>query len=279
MSSAAASRLTILERDNAPFRRGFTFRRIGQFIRPALLLVVMVGQNAAAAENIPASSSGCISLEQLLSRMEAGSRQRERMLAGYTAMRTYRAANGDDSDCKAEMQVKVAYRNPSTKDFAILSEEGSGFIRDKVFKKAMETEKEAQHPESKQRAALSTDNYYFGLIGEENLGGRHCYVVEIRPKRKDKFLVRGHAWVDSVDFAVVRIEGELVKPPSFLIRKVNIVRDYAKVGDFWLPQKDVSTSQLLLLGKSTMTVQYYDYTIQGKGAVMVSAGSVSASLK
>ncbi|HEY3128658.1 MAG TPA: outer membrane lipoprotein-sorting protein [Acidobacteriota bacterium] len=211
--------------------------------------------------------------------MEANSRLRERSLAGYTGMRTYRAANGDDDDRKAEMQVRVVYASPSTKDFMILSEEGSGFIRDRVFKKAMETEKEAQHPESKRRSALTTDNYDFTLVGTEKVRGRHCYMVEIRPKRKDKFLVRGYAWIDSLDFAVVRIEGELVKPPSFMTRKVQIVRDYAKVGDFWLPQKDVSTSQLLLFGKSTMTVHYYDYIIKGREPVTASAGSVSASLK
>jgi len=35
-----------------------------------------------------------------------------------------------------------------------------------------------------------------------------------------------------------------------------------KVGDVWLPLRDESVSQLLLFGKSSLTITYSDYQIQ-----------------
>jgi hypothetical protein len=244
---------------------------VGRHLALLALLVFfsgVIGHDKAAAENIPANPSIPLPLEEILSRMDASIRLREKALAGYTALRTYRAANGDSSDRKAEMQVKVVYSSPATKDFTIVSEDGSEFIRSKVFKRAMETEKEALGPELKQRSALTSENYLFLLVGQEILRGRRCYVLDANPKRKDKLLVHGKVWVDSSDYAVVRIQGELVKPPSFFLRKARITRDYAKVSDFWLPQRDESVSQLLVLGKSTMTVNYYDYNISGQQVTM-----------
>jgi hypothetical protein len=250
------------------FSRGWS---VGRHLVPVVFLFSTLGQGKGAAEDIPASPSIPLPLEQILTRMDASIRLRERTLAGYTALRTYKATNGDNCDRKAEMQVRVVYSSPATKDFTVLSEDGSEFIRSKVFKRAMETEQEALRPESKQRSALTPENYCFSLVGGETLRGRRCYVLEATPKRKDKLLVRGKVWVDSSDYAVVRIQGELVKPPSFFLRKVRITRDYGKVGDFWLPHSDESVSQLLMLGKSTMTVNYYDYSVQGQRMIASAA--------
>lgn len=249
------------------FSRGWS---VGRCLAALVLLFSTLDHGKAGVENIPGAPFITLPMEQILSRMEANSRLRERALAGYTALRTYAAANGDSSDRKAEMQVKVVYSSPATKDFTIVSEDGSEFIRNKVFKRAMETEKEALRPDSKQRSALTSENYSFLLVGDEILRGRRCYVLDTNPKRKDKLLVRGKVWVDCSDYAIVRIQGELVKTPSMFVRKVHFTRDYTKVGDFWLPLRDASVSQLLMLGKSTMTVRYYDYNILGQLPMMAS---------
>lgn len=260
--------------------RGSGMRRLQGLLKPVVIFLYLAAHSAigAIAENMPPALTVTTSLEQILSRMDATNRHRESALISYTAMRTYEAANGD-GDHRAKMQVKVVFNSPRTKDFTIVSEQGSSFIRNMVFVRALDTEKETQASASKQRSAVNADNYSLTLIGQENVQGRHCYVLDARPKRKDKFLIRGRVWIDAVDYAVVRVQGELAKSPSFFVRKVQLIRDYAKIGDFWLPQQDQSISQLLVFGKSTMTVSYYDYEIQTRGPVIALNSSTSELAK
>jgi hypothetical protein len=227
-----------------------------------LALVLLVIRSATGnSSDDSATLTKPLPLDQILSQMAASTKKQETALAGYSAFRTYQAGNGL-THTKAWMQVKTVFRSPSTKDFTVVSEDGSNIIRSKVFKRALEAEKEAQRADQKQRSAFNSDNYDFTLAGEEDLRGRHCYVLEAHPKRKDKFLLRSRVWVDAADFAVVRVKGELVKPPSFWTRDVEFMRDYQKMGDFWLPMRDESSSQLLIFGKSTMTITYDDYAVE-----------------
>jgi hypothetical protein len=80
------------------------------------------------------------------------------------------------------------------------------------------------------------------------------------PKTRNKFLYRGKIWVDAQDFAVVRI-GEPGKNPSFWIKKTEIVHQYVKVNDFWLPSENHTESLIRLGGRATLTIEYRDYKI------------------
>ena len=42
-----------------------------------------------------------------------------------------------------------------------------------------------------EESALTERNYTFGLVGEEQLDGRNCYVLSIEPRRESKDLIRG----------------------------------------------------------------------------------------
>ncbi|HEV8129925.1 MAG TPA: outer membrane lipoprotein-sorting protein [Acidobacteriota bacterium] len=214
-----------------------------------------------------------LSLDELLSRLAQSNKRRDALLAGYVGIRVYEASNGF-THSHAQMHVKVVFRNPSSKDLTVVSEDGSKVIRSRVFKPALSAEKEALRADLKQRSAISPENYEFTLVGEEDLRERHCYVLEARPRRKDKFLLRGRVWIDSVDYAVIRVQGELVKLPSFWTRKVEYARDYQKIGDFWLPMRDESVSQLLIFGRSTLSITYSDYQIEVRSAGGVAAGDV-----
>jgi hypothetical protein len=201
------------------------------------------------------------SIDTLLRRMSEANIRRESLLAGYSGVRTYKAENGFTRS-RAETVVKVTFRSPAQKKFQVISESGTKIIRTKVFKPALEAETEAQRPQVKQRSAVNAHNYELSFLGEEEIRGRLCYLLNIRPRRKDKFLLRGQVWIDSQDFAIVRVQGHLVKLPSFWTRKVEYRRDYQKIGDIWLPLHDQSTSQLFMFGKSTLTIDYTDFQIE-----------------
>ena len=70
---------------------------------------------------------------------------------------------------------------------------------------------------------MSPNNYDFCFIREEHLAGRRCYVLELRPRRKDKNLVRGSIWVDADTYLLHRTEGEPAKSLSWWVRDVRMV--------------------------------------------------------
>lgn len=257
----------------------FRIEPLVRLFSPALILCFLVAHSSALSQKYvdiflrPDSSAQSpsdhnsvvsaksLSLDQLLEQMAASNKRREALLAGYSGVRTYEAANGF-TRTQAQMKVKVVFRTPASKEFTVISEAGSKIIRSKVFKPALKAEKEALRPDLKRGSAISPDNYDFTLVGEEDLRGRHCYLLDARPRRKEKFLLRGRVWIDSADYAVVRIKGEVVKLPSFWTRKVEYQRDYQKVGEFWLPVRDESVSQLLIFGASTLTIVHSNYEIE-----------------
>jgi hypothetical protein len=168
---------------------------------------------------------------------------------------------GFPSDRDAEMVVNVIYHAPNAKEFTVVSQTGSKFIIDHVFKKLLEGEQEAANEENRQHTALSAENYNFTSAGFEVTPDGAQYVLNLLPRTKNKFLYRGKIWVDAKDFAVVRIEGEPAKNPSFWIKKTEVKHKYVKVNDFWLPAENHTESVIRLGGRAILSIEYKDYSI------------------
>ena len=165
------------------------------------------------------------------------------------------------------MVVGATYLSPGRKEFVIQSETGSKLIIDKVLKKLLAAEKEESRPKVERQFALTGANYRFTLIGQENYSSGEAYVLEVEPRRKDRFLYRGRIWVDASDFAVVRLKAEPAKNPSFWTRKADIDEVYAKVSDFWLPARNHSVTAIRLGGRAELTIEYTNYKITDAGQV------------
>ena len=157
------------------------------------------------------------------------------------------------------MVVDVTYTSPQTKKFIILSETGSKLLIERVLKKLLQSETEALSEENPRRTALNRDNYKFAQVGYESTATGALYVLSVEPRTKNKFLYHGRIWVDAEDFAVVRLEGEPAKNPSFWTKDSKIEQTYAKVNDFWLPILNRSTSDIRLGGRADLTIEYTDY--------------------
>ena len=106
------------------------------------------------------------------------------------------------------MTVRITCDNAGVKTFEVVDESGNGFVRNRILRKMINAEQEASQKGEKQQTRIIPANYDFSLIGTESLDGRGNYVLEIRPKTKNKFLIRGQIWVDAEDFAIARIEGQ-----------------------------------------------------------------------
>jgi len=184
---------------------------------------------------------------------------RRRALLAYHAQRRYVAENSHFS-LRAEVAVAEAYSS-GEKEFQIVSESGSPFIRRKVIDKLLDAELDAGSKENRDESQVTPGNYLFRQTGTEVISGRTCYVFEISPKGAKKYLMRGRVWIDAEDFAIVRMDGTPSKNPSFWTRKTHFVRTYEKHGVFWLPASVESDSDILIAGKSTLKINYSGYQI------------------
>jgi outer membrane lipoprotein-sorting protein len=231
--------------------------------RPALILLFLACmgfQHPATAqqETVPAP----LSSDQVVHNLVRMNAERAQALRSYQGKRIYRLEyHGFRGIRNAEMVVDVKYQAPGTKEFTIKSETGSKLLIDRVFKKLLQSEKDALEAENLRRTGLDEENYAFTLLQYEITSEGSMYVLAVEPRRKDKFLYSGRIWVDAKDFAVVRIEAEPAKNPSFWTKNTNIEHRYLKVGDFWLPALNHSLTSVRLGGRADLTIEYLDYQV------------------
>src|SRR5258706_6641530 len=95
----------------------------------------------------------------------------------------------------------------------------------------MESETEAASGKSHRDSTINTANYTFALLGEQVLGGNHCYVGQATPTRSDKYLFEGEVWIYSQDYAVVPIVGHPAKKLSMWVGEAHFVRPRPKNGE------------------------------------------------
>jgi hypothetical protein len=235
-------------------------------VLPILLPLVCIGLHQPAT----AQTSGTpiplgiapFTTEQVVANLVGRNLERAQALHAYQGTRIYRVEyRGFPGTREAEMVVDVKYRAPGTKVFTIRSATGSKLIIDKVFRKLLEAEQEALPAEAQRSAALSSDNYDFTMLGYESTSAGSMYVLKVEPRTKDKFLYRGRVWVDAEDFAVVRLQGEPAKNPSFWTKNSELEQVYMKVSDFWLPVRNHSISLIRLGGRAELTIEYTNYQI------------------
>jgi hypothetical protein len=191
-------------------------------------------------------------------------RIRESRLQQYSVHTVYRVQN-DKGETSAETRVVLSYRAPGTKEFKIVSEKGSRIVRSRVFKPLMDMEIETASVRYRPDSSITPNNYTFTLLGEEDVDGSHCFVVQATPKRLNKYLFKGKVWIHAEEFAVVKIAGQPAASPSVWVKRVDFVRRYQKIGEFWLPLKNESTTRVRLFGKNTLTTDYERYDITQPG--------------
>ncbi len=238
------------------------------FFLLALLAATLVGAFGADSSPLPRSiTTAPLSVDQVVNNLVRRDEERARALRHLESTRVYRLSyRGFPGDREAEMTVQATYDSPATKSFKVISQKGSKLILDRVFKRLLESEKEAVEPEMHARTLLNRDNYDFALIGYESSGGNSSdkgaqYVLAVYPKSRSKYVYRGKVWVDATDFAVTRIEAEPAQNPSFWTKKSEIRHEYMKVQDFWLPRRNESVSYIRLGGRATLTIDYNSYRV------------------
>jgi hypothetical protein len=88
-------------------------------------------------------------------------------------------------------------------------------------------------------------------------------VARATPRRADKYLFEGKVWIDTEDYAVVRIAGHPAKKLSFWIERADFVREYQRIDGFWLSKKDVTFVKVRMYGQKVLTINHQNYAVTG----------------
>jgi outer membrane lipoprotein-sorting protein len=196
--------------------------------------------------------------EEIVTRMTAHDLARQSSIEGYAGMRRYVLEN-QNFHKRAVMLVQVQGDKDGTKHFEVVSEDGWKAAHKHVLHKMLESETETSRPEKRVGAKLNSENYEFSLIGTELAAGRTAYVLNVRPKRSEKYLFDGRIWVDAEDYALVRAEGKPAKKPSFWTKSIHFVQVYQKCGPVWFPLSTQSVTEAHLFGTTDVSIEYFDY--------------------
>jgi hypothetical protein len=198
-------------------------------------------------------ATGATPLKSIIDAMEKA-QSGVRLQISYVVIREYRLSGPNSSDVVAQ----VGFSPPSSKDYKIQKSSGSK-RGEQVVRRILDHEVEATSGSTSAKTALNKDNYDFTYLGETILNGQACYLLGLKPKRKDKDLISGQVWVDKSSFFVLQTEGDLVKSPSWWLRNVHVKITFADVNGTWVQTNMEAVADVRIVGVHTLTSRLLDY--------------------
>ncbi len=181
----------------------------------------------------------------------------DQMLARYSA-ETLIEASLPDTKQQGSFELLRYYTAPNTLKFKAVRFTGDSFVKSNVITRLLQGEvNHVEHGETAQ-TAISAANYHFSYRGLETLNGEPVHVFNVKPRDKRPGLFKGKIYVDVFSGRLRRAEGT-VKSPSFFVKKIEFVQDYADFGGFTFPVHLHSVAQTRLVGKAVVDVTIHDY--------------------
>jgi outer membrane lipoprotein-sorting protein len=232
-----------------------SFLRTGK--KSMLAALVMAGLGTAVLASQQNDSASVIQLS------DAAVKARVDHVAAYTVTEHYVVYRGsDETHPAAEMTVRTDYRKESGKNYTILSESGSGFLRTHVLHTILENEKLINQPGTREHLWLTSANYLMQLKpGVKILDGRNCVGLAVTPRSKAANMIEGTLWVDAKDGTLVRMEGNATQSPSIFTGPAHLMRDYVNVNGYSMATQARAVSESFLLGRTVITIEYRNYQI------------------
>jgi outer membrane lipoprotein-sorting protein len=201
------------------------------------------------------------SLDEIVSALASHEHQKEIELQNYTATRRYVLTNTRFKS-NPEMLVRMQVTPERGKVFQVLSEHDLEGISKRVFRKVMDGESEISRTDAKRFNKVIPENYNFRMLGTEERSGRRCYVLEIKAKTRNKYMLDGKIFVDAIDYQLVRMEGRTAASMSFWVGKPYVVYDFQKVGEYWLAARNHSITDAKFIGTTQLTIEVRGYELQ-----------------
>jgi hypothetical protein len=153
----------------------------------------------------------------------------------------------------------------------VVAEGGHEYVRNNILRKMLVNEQQLIARGFPLRAPLEARNYTFADGGTTDAGLPR---IVLKAARKFDGVVNGTVLLSADAAYVSRIEGRLVKNPSFWVKDVDVAWQYAQIDGHVLPVEMTSTGRVRMIGQSTFKMVYDYVSIQGHPA----GGRLNAAL-
>lgn len=197
-----------------------------------------------------------VDLPTIVQKVEEAAKANRASYRPYVVTREYRFYGSDLQNPKSEVKAEINFVPPRHQDYKIVNADGSS-RGESIVRHLLEDQTKAANS-GQAPGAVSHENYNFAYLGEARLDGHDCYVLRLLPKREEKSLVDGQAWVDQHTYLVRRIDGEMAKMPSWWLKSVHVTLDFGNFDGMWLQEGTRAVADVRIFGKHTFTSKAVD---------------------
>ena len=175
-----------------------------------------------------------------------------------------------DTQQHGTFELRRGFSAPHSLRFTPVRYSGDGFVKSSVITRLLQQEVTQTEKGEGARTALNQQNYKFAFKGESPVAGRALYVYQVKPRAKLPGLFKGRIYLDSRSGALCRAEGELVKMPSFFIKKIKFTSDFAEVHGYSLPVHIHSDAETRIIGRALVDINNTDYAFTDSQTTLAS---------
>lgn len=188
-------------------------------------------------------------LNLILQRLEDVQRRNPAQSQPYEVTREYKVFRGNDRQSYSEIMAQINFVPPNLKTYKITRTRGNS-RGEKMVRELLDRETESA--KKGHGSEINRTNYGFLFLRQENFGIVPEYVLQIVPKRNDKYLLRGQIWLDASTFRIRRIEGVPAKSPSIWLKRIHITLQFAQLKGMWIPTSFDAIATVRLSGQYTL---------------------------
>jgi len=179
-------------------------------------------------------------------------------LMSYSAVTVIHAELPDTSQ-SGEFELERKFEAPHTLLFTPVHFTGDGFVKSNVITRLLQSEVDHVQKDDPAETAISPANYKFSYKGASRVQDRLVHVYQVKPHKKHAGLFKGRVYLDAQTGTLVRVEGNVVKSPSFFVKHIEFVQDYADVQSFTLPVHIHSEAKARIVGRTIVDIVHRNY--------------------
>lgn len=229
----------------------------------ALLLTLVFANANVFASDLASVSPGRPDIGILVKRIIEAQLNSRAHARPYSVTREYKVFGSDSDRPRTEILAQVNFLPPNVKSYGI--DQSTGGMGEKVVRRILDHEVDATR--DPKMMMINENNYDFAFAGEGIAGRNSCYRLEITPRHESKDLLKAMIWVDKDSYRILRIEGEPAKSPSFWVKDVHIVIEFAEIAGMWLQTGTQAKAHLRFGGEYRIVSHDLDYDVSQTVAV------------
>jgi hypothetical protein len=184
--------------------------------------------------------------------------------------RAFRRLEGglSNSEKRGWLEAWTEYQPGRGFTYEVVSEGGSAYVRDKILRGVLANEQKLIAAGKRVRTSLDGRNYVFedGGLTDDGL-----QKIVLKPAKKSDGIINGSVLLEPGSGLLTKMQGRLVKSPSFWLRDVDVTWTFAHVNGVAVPVEMTSTGRVRMFGRSNLTMTYEYVSIAGQPASLKAA--------